>query len=74
MLGNKLKVNAEKTHLLTVGTSARLRSQDSPLKVKMDGIDIRESDSQAEMLLGVTIQSNLKWHNHVNSLLNRLQV
>ena len=74
MLGNRLKVNAEKTHLLTVGTSTRLRCQDSQVKVKMDGVEIKESDSQAEILLGVTIQSNLKWHNHINSLLNKLQV
>ena len=29
MIGNKMKLNAGKTHLLTVGTSARLRLQDS---------------------------------------------
>ena len=37
MVGNKLKLNAEKTHLLKVGTSARLRIQETSLKVSEHG-------------------------------------
>lgn len=73
MIGNKLKLNAGKTHLLTVGTSARLRLQDSTLKVNMDGVDLVESEGQTEKLLGVLIQSDLKWHSHLNELLSKLQ-
>ena len=73
MLGNKLKLNAGKTHLLTVGTSTRLRLQETTLKVSMDGVDLMETEEQTEKLLGVWIQSNLKWHKHLNELLSRLQ-
>ena len=73
MVGNKLKLNAEKTHLLTVGTSARLRIQETSLKVSMDDVELTENDDQSEMLLGVHVQSDLKWHKHVNYLLNKLQ-
>ena len=73
MVGNKLKLNAEKTHLLTVGTSARLRIQETSLKVSMDDVELTENDHQSEMLLGVHVQSDLKWHKHVNYLLNKLQ-
>ena len=73
MVGNKLKLNAEKTHLLTVGTSARLRIQETSLKVSMDDVELTENDDQSEMLLGVHVQSDLKWHIHVNYLLSKLQ-
>ena len=35
MLSNKLKLNVDKTHLLTIGTRARLRFQESSVKVFM---------------------------------------
>ena len=71
MLGNKLKLNAEKTHLMTVGTRARLRNQPSKAVVNMDGLELKESES--EMLLGCYVESDLKWHKQVNFLLSKLQ-
>ena len=71
MLGNKLKLNPEKTHLLTVGTGARLRNQNSKVVVKMDGMELKESSSEA--LLGCWVEPNLKWHKQVNALLTKLQ-
>ena len=38
MVGNQLKLNADKTHLMMVGTGARLRGQNSGLDVFMDGL------------------------------------
>ena len=73
MQGNKLKLNAEKTHIMTVGTSVRLRNQDSVVNVKMDGVDLKENDHHSEKLLGVHIQCDLKWHMQVNELLKKLQ-
>ena len=52
MLGNRLKLNAEKTHLLTVGTGTRLRRQDTQVKVLMDGSQLQESPDKCELLLG----------------------
>ena len=71
MQGNKLKVNPEKTHLLTVGTGARLKNQVSKVVVEMDGVDLQETDSG--MLLGCYVQSDLKWHKQIDMLLTKLQ-
>ena len=73
MQGNKLKLNTDKTHILTVGTSARLRIQESIVKVNMNGVDLKEDTDQSEILLGVYVQSDLKWHKHINELLKKLQ-
>ena len=61
MLENRLKLNADKTHLMTVGTGARLRMQNSKIKVVMDGIDIEESNEKFETLLGCMIEPDLKF-------------
>ena len=73
MKGNKLKLNATKTHLLTVGTAARLRMQETSLVVSMDGFILNESEDKVETLLGVQIEPNLKWHKQVEELLKKLK-
>ena len=73
MIGNKLKLNADKTHMMTVGTNARLRLQDSPVIVNMDGCLIDESEDKFETLLGVQIEPSLKWHIQVEELLKKLK-
>ena len=73
MLSNKLKLNADKTHLMTVGTSARLRNQESSIVVRMDGIDLEESDDKFETLLGCQIEPHLKWHKQIEELLKKLK-
>ena len=44
MMGNKLKLNAGKTHLMPVGTGARLKIQVTKVNVKMDGLMLQESN------------------------------
>ena len=73
MLGNKLKLNADKTHLMTVGTSERLRSLEDKVKVVMDGFTLEESRDKVETLLGCQIEPGLKWHKQVNELLGKLR-
>ena len=73
MLGNKLKLNADKTHLLTVGTSERLRSLDDKVNVVMDGFTLVESRDKVETLLGCQIEPGLKWHKQVDELLGKLR-
>ena len=73
MLGNRLKLNADKTHLMMVGTGARLRRQESTLEVSMDGVWLKESDEASEKLLGCYISPNLKWQRHVTEVLSKLQ-
>ena len=74
MQSNRLKLNASKTHLMTAGTSARLRSQESPVVVTMDGCILEESQDKVETLLGIEIEPTLKWHKQVEALLAKLKM
>ena len=73
MESNQLKLNADKTHLLTVGTAQRLNTLPEHVKVTMDGVDLEESEDKNEMLLGCTIESNLKWNLQIRNLLGKLK-
>ena len=68
-----MKLNADKTHLMTVGTKERLRLQNSKVEVVMDGISLTESKDKVETLLGCQIEPGLKWHKQVDELLKKLQ-
>ena len=72
MSSNKFKLNASKTHLLLVGTAERLKNTDQ-LEVFMDGVKLNESQDKCELLLGVEIQANLKWHSQVSRLIDKLK-
>ena len=70
---NKLKLNAGKTHFLTVGTSVRVDSLANPVEVLMDGITLREQVERSEKLLGVHVQYNLKWQKTLEELRKKLK-
>ena len=70
---NKLKLNAGKTHILTVGTSVRVNNLTSPVEVVMDNITLQESPERYETLLGVQIEYHLKWHQTLKDLLSKLK-
>ena len=72
MTENGFKLNAEKTHLLMVGSTARLRGMPEP-NVLMDGVQIKVAEDDRESLLGVEIQSSLKWNLHIESLVSKLK-
>ena len=73
MMSNKLKLNADKTHLMTVGTRARLQMQDSQVVVRMDGCTLQKSEEEYETLLGCQIEPTLKWHKQVEEVLKKLK-
>ena len=54
---NRFKLNAGKTHLLTMGTSQRIRNLENELTVVMEGVTLKEKKEKCELLLGVYIQS-----------------
>ena len=70
---NQLKLNPDKTHVLTIGTDKRLSSLDNKISDRMDGIELQESADGFEYLLGCYIQSNLKWKKQVTELAAKLK-
>ena len=72
MEGNKFKLNADKTHFMVIGTSARLQITEK-VKVSMDGVELSESSDNKEALLGITMQNNLKWCSQVEELSKKLK-
>ena len=72
MLRNRFKFNAEKTHLLTVGTAERLRITEQVV-VHMNGVRLEESQNKCELLLGVEMASNLKWKQQVSKVVGKLK-
>ena len=73
MRSNKLKLNPDKTHIMTLGTQQRLRTLGETVQVTMDDILLEEDVQKCEYLLGCSIQVNLKWQKQVSLLLEKLR-
>ena len=73
MCSNHFKLNADKTHILTVGTGERLSSMADKVKVTMDGVHLVEGKQKSEFLLGCDIDSNLKWTTQTSHVLSKLR-
>ena len=58
---------------MSLGTLRRLNSLDNQVNVHMDGVQLNESDSLSETLLGCPIWGNLKWTQHVITLKAKLK-
>ena len=63
LTSNKLKVNEDKTHLLVMCTDQRRRKLSSEVTIQAQNHIVRASET--ERLLGIYIQSNMKWTEHV---------
>ena len=72
MRSNMLKLNADKTHILTVASGERLQRLQSRLHITMDNSNLQEGSDKKELLLGCTFQANLKWHSHITQLKSKL--
>ena len=70
---NKLKLNPDKTHIMTVGTAERLRALPQLVQVTMDSVVLEEDPEKSEVLLGCQIQSNLKWQKQIAVLISKLR-
>ena len=75
MKENQLCLNADKTHILVTGTGRRLSGIDVAREgdVRLEGQKLEESLEKAENILGVIIQSDLKWTKQVQSLRTKLK-
>ena len=73
MESNKLVINADKTHLLVMGTK---RMNTSRQEVKLIAGDHMILPSETEKLLGCNVHQDLKWKNHImtneHSLIRKL--
>ena len=73
MNSNQFKLNASKTHLMTVGTGERLADLTDKVQVTMDGLQLQESQEKSEFLLGCELQPNLKWSSQIEQLETKLK-
>ena len=73
MVSNRLKLNATKTHVMTLGTGKRLQGLAAGISVEMNGIKLQENPSNVEFLLGCKISSNLKWNQQVIYVIGKLK-
>ena len=73
MRSNKLKLNPDKTHILTMGTQQRLNTLPENISVTMDDVVLEEDPAKCELLLGCQMAANLKWHQQVSRLLEKLR-
>ena len=73
MESNQLKLNAEKTHILTLGTDRRLQMPGNKVSIVMGGVTLEESNEQVETFVGSQIQANLKWLLQVQKLALKLK-
>ena len=74
MVMNKLKLNADKTHLMTVGTTERLRLLDNKVIVVMNRFTLVESPGKGETLLRLQIEPWLKWQKQVEKRTTKLRI
>ena len=65
--------NANKTHVLTLGTKERLALPGNRVTVAMDDVLLEENPQHREVLLGITINADLKWHGQVEVLQSKLK-
>ena len=72
MRQNSFKLNVDKTNLMVVGTTARLERTPS-LQLPMDNNMLKEGTDKKESLLGIIIQSNLKWSAQIENLCHKLK-
>ena len=68
MKSNKLKLNAEKSHVITVGTNDRLKNLVNTVQVVIDGSTVYEAPCKQELLLGFYLSSDLKWQKQIENL------
>ena len=73
MGSNQLKLNPDKTHVLTLGTDRRLAMPGNQVSVTMDGVRLLEDADRCETLLGCVMQADLKWHQQITLLKSKLK-
>ena len=75
MRGHHLCLNADKSGLLVAGTSQKIHyvCRTQKVSILMDGLQLNESEEKSEKILGVHLQSNLKWTKQCQEVQLRLK-
>ena len=63
---NKLSLNTKKSNVMLFGTHSKTTQYRNELKLSLDDVEIKEVN--ACKFLGVTIDQNLTWENHITEL------
>ena len=63
---NKLSLNLNKTNYMIFGTQNKTKQLNDQLKISINDTEIRQIN--ATKFLGITIDQNLTWKNHINEL------
>ena len=72
MRSNRLKLNADKSHILTLGTQRRMAMLPRKLEIRIENTILKESSTGSESLLGCHIDGSLKWNSQVRLLVGKL--
>ena len=73
---NKLSLNTDKTHFMILGTQQRIKAHDNginpinPISLQFNGSAL--SRVRSTKCLGVIIDENLLWHEHVDFLCKKV--
>ena len=57
-----MKLNPYKTHATLIGASTRVNKAVEPSNIFIDNIQVSENESRSDILLGIQIRYDLKWH------------
>ena len=63
---NKLSLNTKKSNVMLFGTHIKTNQYKNDLRLSLDNVEIQCVN--ACKFLGVTIDQNLTWENHINQL------
>ena len=67
---NKMVLNVSKTKAMCIGTKQKLATSNEDVKIIIDGQEVRQS--QCEKVLGVFVNANLSWADHINYIVKRV--
>ena len=70
LIANKLTLNQSKTEFMVIGSRPKLSTLNSPISLEIDGISVEQVPHTKS--LGVHIDQNLSWDEHINKLIKKI--
>ena len=67
---NKLSLNVAKTEFMVISSRQKLQSlNDNTIHINVDGVKINQTNHSKALLLGLNIDENLSWKEHIHAIL-----